>query len=242
MSKKSLNYFVVMFIFSVCLIGVLCLFMGLFFFEMLFSVGWLLIGISLLTSCFIIIKNIISKKQTATVEKVFPIISFVLSFLLFAILFTMCVHANYRKYYSNKYTPLGNLNMLSSALVAYAESNQGFLPDAKSWCDELLLFDPNLSKINFQSPRDFNNCECDFAFNVNLSGRNLSNMPPDIVLLFESCGNWNLSGADNLLAKEKKFREYIKLTYTDLSIHDYWYYAKGVRDSNSYEHRPIKWR
>jgi hypothetical protein len=50
---------------------------------------------------------------------------------------------------------------------------------------------------------------CNYAFNRNLSGLRLDNIPYNTVLIFESEGNWNLSGTEELFRKTPKKRQYV---------------------------------
>ena len=87
-------------------------------------------------------------------------------------------------------------------IQAYSEDNNGLLPDGSSWCDILLQYDNDLPKNIFQQYffREMGlEGECQMAFNKNLSNKLLSEIPEDTVILFESDGDWNLSGDKHLL-------------------------------------------
>ena len=82
------------------------------------------------------------------------------------------------------------MRILGTALRKYASANNGFLPSAENWSDVLIKFDPNLSKDNFKPPRID---DASIAFNKNLSGEKLEDLPEDIVPLFVVYGGLNVS-------------------------------------------------
>jgi hypothetical protein len=94
------------------------------------------------------------------------------------------------------------LQRLSTALFKYAKDNEGILPNADKWCDLLKAHDPSLTNDDFRRPfahwRGLD-WDCHFAFNKNLSEMKMSEIPDDVVLLFEANGDWNLNGTEELL-------------------------------------------
>jgi len=100
-----------------------------------------------------------------------------------------------------------NLQILSDAIFNYAEANGGVLPNADSWCDQLIEFDDNLSKENFRHPQAGRYGfvgQCQFGFNKNISGMQLRDIPDNVVLLIEADGQWNLSGAEDLIETRRR--------------------------------------
>ncbi|UCF43564.1 MAG: hypothetical protein JSV99_01150 [Planctomycetota bacterium] len=91
-----------------------------------------------------------------------------------------------------------HLNELGKAIMAYSKDNDGYLPTADRWCDLLLEHDANL-------PQDFFTCpatrgqNCSYAFNRNLGGLRLADVPGDAVLVYEAGGGWNTAGTAELL-------------------------------------------
>jgi hypothetical protein len=100
--------------------------------------------------------------------------------------------------------PLYNLKTLGKALIDYAEDNDGLLPDANRWCDLLTKHNRKIKRDNFIRPEaakyDLRG-DCHFAFNENLSGLPLAEIPDDVVLLFMSEGRWNQHGSEELLSR-----------------------------------------
>ncbi len=96
-----------------------------------------------------------------------------------------------------------NLNKLGKALLLYANDNNGQLPEAY-WCDQLIT-------DGYVSPEDFicdksgaKLCESSFALNKEVAGKNISDIPPDMVVLFESTLGVTKSGRD-FPAKDREF-------------------------------------
>jgi hypothetical protein len=70
---------------------------------------------------------------------------------------------------------------------------------------------------------------CQFAFNRNLSGLRLVDLPRDVVLIFEADGEWNLNGTGELLKTRYREKGCIAVLFADQTIGDYWYYMRAVR-------------
>jgi hypothetical protein len=102
-------------------------------------------------------------------------------------------------------TAVDNLQTLYNVICRYTEDNNGLLPTADRWCDLLMEYDEGLNAEHFsrhskQKRHDLHRA-CHFAFNTNVSGLRLSDIPQDVVLLFEADGPWNLAGTSDLLDK-----------------------------------------
>jgi len=95
-------------------------------------------------------------------------------------------------------------NMLSigQALKSYANEHNGQLPTASQWCD-LLISEANVPPEAFICPGSkLKVGQSSYVLNENIVGQKLSDIPPDIVLLFESFGGWNKIGGMELLSTE----------------------------------------
>jgi len=73
------------------------------------------------------------------------------------------------------------------------------------------------------------NGECHFAFNKNLSGLPMTDIPGDVVFLFEADGDWNLNGTHELLKTRYRERGCIWVLFADQTTANYWYYKKAIR-------------
>jgi prepilin-type processing-associated H-X9-DG protein len=97
---------------------------------------------------------------------------------------------NPRSYCSTK------LATIRTCLHIYASDYSDKLPPATNWCDLLSkVCDMNLS--DFRCPADKEG-PCSYAMNKNAAELG-KDMPPDVVLLFESKSGWNLVGGPELL-------------------------------------------
>ena len=100
---------------------------------------------------------------------------------------------------------------LGEDILDYAKDHTGNLPDSDKWCDILVdqydkwVFDFTVTRI-YKTPT----FTC-FAYNKNISGMNLADIPDNVVLLFEADGPANNSGGEELLysnrAKDKYYRK-----------------------------------
>jgi hypothetical protein len=141
-----------------------------------------------------------------------------------------------------KYAGYKRLIKLHESLLEYSRKHKGYLPNANNWCDLLLNNDNNLSKEDFVNPY-IGEFECNFAFNKNLSGLKLSEMPKNIVLLFEADGDWNLNGGPELLKERKGFYTYILFPDFTFRIYDFRYKGHYAYDPNlrSWTIKQLRW-
>jgi hypothetical protein len=171
-----------------------------------------------------------------------------------------------RQQRKKEWTGLYNLELLGKELLAYANDHNGCLPVADKWCDELMEYNPELSKENFMHPQhpklpkenykftppdnfpdifDFKG-QCQFAFNKNISGMLLADIPSDVVLLFEADGDWNLNGTEELLKTRYREHGYITILFVDQTTGNYWFYENAVRKfgpkgKHMYDEKP-RWK
>lgn len=156
--------------------------------------------------------------------------------------------SNVRAENEKKYTNLYNMKLLHKAMKEYAQDHNGVLPDANTWCDDLMNQAPTLTAENFRFPDpDFLELqgECHIAFNSNLSGRLLAEIPGGVVLLFEADGAWNLNGTWSLLSLPYGEAKFSSIKCVDGTNLDYWPDQKGVRKFDSAGkrmwHEPPQW-
>jgi hypothetical protein len=99
------------------------------------------------------------------------------------------------------------IKILGEALIKYANNHDGYLPDAEQWCDALLKDSNTLKKDDFRHPKfeELGLGTCNFAFNKNVSNMRLSDIPNDMILIFEADGSWNLAGGPELLQTRYRY-------------------------------------
>jgi len=125
-----------------------------------------------------------------------------------------------------------NLRLLGEALVQYAKTDSGHLPSAENWCDSLLEKSTELTRENFKHPKaaylGFKG-ECQFAFNKNLSGAKISEIPDDVVLVFEADGDWNLNGTGELLKTRYREHGHIAVLFLGGTMRNYWFDRQAIK-------------
>lgn len=98
------------------------------------------------------------------------------------------------------------IQVLTRAIQEYCEQNEGTLPDADSWCDQLVESAGNEAYFSIGSflggrrgPSSNSEKRSCFAFNENLDGYRLSEIDRPTVLLFETDFGWNQNSTSALL-------------------------------------------
>jgi hypothetical protein len=92
-----------------------------------------------------------------------------------------------------------NLSALRYSLKEYAKEYSGQLPHKTNWCDELITFDSNSSNEMRKGWVKNDEGLSEFAFNENLPNIKLSELPKNVVLLFETKLAKNPTGEAELI-------------------------------------------
>lgn len=95
-----------------------------------------------------------------------------------------------------------NLWKLGAEIRTYAKAHDGYLPAATKWCDLLIEHNKSLPKDIYKCP-SAKHGTCNYAFNKNLDGLCLADVPDTVVLLFEADEGWNLTGGVELLTTRR---------------------------------------
>jgi len=130
------------------------------------------------------------------------------------------------------------MKLLAEAITKYSQANDGYLPAADRWCDLLMEQDENLSRDNFKHPEIQGSS---VAFNKNLDGLRLVDIPDDVVLLFEAKGGWNLIGGEELLNKANPNRNFVDVLLVNREIKTYWVKCGGVKAYDG-TFMPLRWK
>jgi hypothetical protein len=101
-----------------------------------------------------------------------------------------------------------NMQIISNAIQMYCQENEGVLPDADAWCDQLLdlaeiVEGVSIGRITIRrnaSNQDENLIE--LSFNKNLDEFKISDIDRQTVLLFETDLGWNQNGTLAILASK----------------------------------------
>ena len=109
-----------------------------------------------------------------------------------------------------------NLKSLGLSFVLYADEFDGSLPSVESWCDALgkymtpgLLICPGSNAKENQSS---------YAMNEYLDGKKLAELPPNLVLLFESKPGWNKAGGPEILTTENHEGKGCNILFVDGNV------------------------
>ena len=102
-------------------------------------------------------------------------------------------------------TCVSNVAGLARAALKYAQDHGGRLPPAQEWCD---LLRPYLKNAHAFVCPAAKNLRCSYAFNANLSGVRLDDIPESrhVVIFFESDRGWNAAGGPELLPAQPRHR------------------------------------
>ncbi|MHC4622880.1 MAG: hypothetical protein ACYS4W_03150 [Planctomycetota bacterium] len=117
-----------------------------------------------------------------------------------------------------------NLYSIYHVLLLYSTDYEGNLPTAAKWCDLVCGLDigpegypRNISKTSL-SCGNAPGAACTYALNKNLEGIKLSQVPEDIVLLFEAKPGWNQVGGPEILNTDNHEGKGCNVLFNDGSI------------------------
>lgn len=89
-----------------------------------------------------------------------------------------------------------NVKAICLAARLHAEDNNGQFPAATNWCDAILPSLPNRETLHCPSA---SGRDCTYGLNRAVAGRTMWSIPPDLVMVFETAGGWNVSGGEGNL-------------------------------------------
>jgi prepilin-type processing-associated H-X9-DG protein len=105
------------------------------------------------------------------------------------------------------------LKSLGLSFKLYTDDFDGSLPSVESWCDALGKY---MLPENLICPgSDAKEGQSSYAMNEFLSGKKLAELPPDLVLLFESKPGWNKAGGPEILTMENHEGEGCNVLFAD---------------------------
>jgi prepilin-type processing-associated H-X9-DG protein len=108
-----------------------------------------------------------------------------------------------------------NLSSLGRAINIYAQENKDTYPSANSWCN-LLVADGNIVPDEFICPSsNAKISQSSYAININVAGKKVSEVPPDVVLLFETNSGINPAGGPEILITENHQRDGCNILFAD---------------------------
>jgi hypothetical protein len=111
-----------------------------------------------------------------------------------------------------------NLSGLAKAILVFANDANDKMPEADKWCDLLVGHDFTTPKQFVCKSSDAVLGESSYALNRNLVGRKLSEIPSDVVLLFETEPGWNVVGGPEILTTENHRGEGCSVAFVDTHV------------------------
>lgn len=99
-----------------------------------------------------------------------------------------------------------NVSGLAKTMIVYSNDDHGRLPAADKWCDLLVGYDFTAPKQFVCDRSDAREGESSYAINKNLDGRDISRVPGDIVLVFETNYGKEPGGRQEKLANRWWYR------------------------------------
>jgi hypothetical protein len=113
---------------------------------------------------------------------------------------------------------------LSLLIKIYSDDNNGDYPSPDNWCD--LLVDTYLHSVKpdfFLCPGAIDKITEDsnqssYVLNKNIVGMKASEIPPDVVLLFEGPVGWNRMGGPELLTTAYHKEEGAFICFADIRV------------------------
>lgn len=117
--------------------------------------------------------------------------------LILMILSTNWLDKKRAEYGAESYT-VESIRQAGKAVIQYANDDDSYLPISSRWCDLVSKYVVLHSFLSRRGSEGLNH----LAFNRNLSGLRLIDIPDNVVLVFEAAGDWNLNGGEELLKKD----------------------------------------
>jgi hypothetical protein len=216
------------FVFSI--IGILVLFVPRIPFGLKNSLCWGVFGIGVIVGISALVE--IRLRKPRLVGGVYAVAA-----IAVGLLYTMIGMNNTARFYDWK--AKSNLHALGQAITEYCASHDGYLPPAEQWRDTLMKNNGALSLNSFRNPFT-GHC---FAFNKNLGGLRITDIPDNIVLLFPSNSDRDITGGPELFATIEMLQTYILLTNGEVC--EYSWFDKGlIRWNNTSKEtfiEPLRW-
>jgi hypothetical protein len=111
-----------------------------------------------------------------------------------------------------------NVSGLGQAISIYRNDYDGQNPKGDNWCDLLI----NNYQVSLESllcgGSDAKMGESSYALNKNIAGKKSSEIPKDVVLLFETKRGWNQVGGPELLTMDNHKSEGCNILFNDMHV------------------------
>lgn len=104
------------------------------------------------------------------------------------------------------------------AMFIYADDYDDQYPMAEKWCDLLIAHCEVGPRQLVCKGSDAKMGESSYAFNKNLIDKKPTEVPPDVVVLFETKGGWNQFGGPELVTFENHEGKGCNILFNDLHV------------------------
>ncbi len=108
-----------------------------------------------------------------------------------------------------------NLSGLGKRIIIHTNGNDDQFPDPNQWCDLLIKYVDATPKEFICRGSNTKEGQSSYAMNANLSGMKLDDIPPDLVLLFETRPGWNQHGSAEILTFNHNEGKGCNVTFVD---------------------------
>jgi hypothetical protein len=214
-----------------------CLAVSTGYIAMLLCAVAVLLGISAVIAIFL------SKELIGYACAIKAIVVAAACWLLFPMVFYPWFNNKRDEHWRKEWGGLDRLEQLGKSVIEYSKDHNGYMPAVNQWCDLLMDYDKRLSRDDFKRPL-LKHSACNFAFNKNLDGLRLSDIPGEVVLLFEADGDWNLGGTAELLKQRKGLDVYVFLVNGESYRYDFA--VGGIRKWDHQSQKvlvdPLRWK
>jgi prepilin-type processing-associated H-X9-DG protein len=157
--------------------------------------------------------NKVSVAKSGRVNAISPLRILIMVLAFFVVLFIYLAPPDIPRERAYRVKCNAYLKSLGAAFNIYADDFDGCLPSTDSWCDALGKYiSPGMLICPSSNARED---QSSYAMNESLGGRKLAELPPDLVLLFESKPDWNKAGGPEILTTENHEGKGCNVLYAD---------------------------
>lgn len=168
-----------------------------------------------------------SKKKTGALLKVVNGTIILIIIFILSVKLILCSGINNRLKSMSGMFFTANLRRLNAALIQYTEGHSGEFPNSKNWFNALVNSQPLIINTDYEGMSS--SLRVAVFYNNYLSGRSISNLKGNTVVLFEGKGEANASGNKEVFYGFSSERPIAKLVTLDGSVYVYYSESKKIK-------------
>ena len=158
----------------------------------------------------------ISVARPGRVNTISPLRILIMVLAFFVVLFIYLAPGPIPRERSVQIVCMVHLKSMAVSFILYSDDFDGSLPSVESWCDALGKY---MLPENLICPgSDAKEGQSSYAMNKYLDVRKLAELPPDLVLLFESEPGWNKAGGPEILTMENHEGKGCSILFADGNV------------------------